>query len=117
MCIIVSCRVDWCSHTYMCFFNDTATTEIDTYVHTLSLHGALPSSPPGCHPADNLLGFSGAGLQGSIAQAAYATAKGGIAALTFVQAGELGRSEEHTSELQSLMRTSYAVLCLHKKTT
>src|SRR3546814_9778134 len=24
----------------------------------------------------------------------------------------LGRSEEHTSELQSLMRTSYAVLCL-----
>src|SRR3546814_8068049 len=26
------------------------------------------------------------------------------------------RSEEHTSELQSLMRTSYAVLCLKKKT-
>src|SRR3546814_7160794 len=25
------------------------------------------------------------------------------------------RSEEHTSELQSLMRISYAVLCLHKK--
>src|SRR3546814_3511134 len=27
-----------------------------------------------------------------------------------------GRSEEHTSELQSLMRISYAVLCLIKKT-
>src|SRR3546814_6548769 len=27
-----------------------------------------------------------------------------------------GRSEEHTSELQSLMRISYAVLCLQKKT-
>src|SRR3546814_5408979 len=26
------------------------------------------------------------------------------------------RSEEHTSELQSLMRTSYAVFCLKKKT-
>src|SRR3546814_1244139 len=26
--------------------------------------------------------------------------------------GELGRSEEHTSELQSLMRISYAVFCL-----
>src|SRR3546814_9257015 len=25
------------------------------------------------------------------------------------------RSEEHTSELQSLMRTSYAVFCFHKK--
>src|SRR3546814_5550162 len=27
------------------------------------------------------------------------------------------RSEEHTSELQSLMRISYAVFCLKKKTT
>src|SRR3546814_6634249 len=27
------------------------------------------------------------------------------------------RSEEHTSELQSLMRNSYAVLCLKKQTT
>src|SRR3546814_1679389 len=27
-----------------------------------------------------------------------------------------GRSEEHTSELQSLMRISYAVFCLNKKT-
>src|SRR3546814_1961324 len=29
--------------------------------------------------------------------------------------GGRGRSEEHTSELQSLMRTSYAVFCLKKK--
>src|SRR3546814_8704417 len=28
---------------------------------------------------------------------------------------ESGRSEEHTSELQSLMRISYAVFCLKKK--
>src|SRR3546814_4122529 len=28
-----------------------------------------------------------------------------------------GRSEEHTSELQSLMRISYAVFCLQKKIT
>src|SRR3546814_8012214 len=28
---------------------------------------------------------------------------------------ERGRSEEHTSELQSLMRISYAVFCLKKK--
>src|SRR3546814_2606231 len=31
--------------------------------------------------------------------------------------GTLKRSEEHTSELQSLMRISYAVFCLKKKTT
>src|SRR3546814_6645451 len=35
----------------------------------------------------------------------------GLAAL------EAMRSEEHTSELQSLMRTSYAVFCLKKKKT
>src|SRR3546814_1019359 len=29
----------------------------------------------------------------------------------------LSRSEEHTSELQSLMRISYAVVCLKKNTT
>src|SRR3546814_10205714 len=32
-------------------------------------------------------------------------------------AGVDARSEEHTSELQSLMRSSYAVLCLKKKKT
>src|SRR3546814_9912148 len=31
--------------------------------------------------------------------------------------GPAGRSEEHTSELQSLMRISYAVFCLNKKKT
>src|SRR3546814_3759811 len=30
-------------------------------------------------------------------------------------ASYLGRSEEHTSELQSLMRIAYAVFCLKKK--
>src|SRR3546814_2374934 len=30
---------------------------------------------------------------------------------------DASRSEEHTSELQSLMRISYAVFCLNKKTT
>src|SRR3546814_7045034 len=33
------------------------------------------------------------------------------------EAIESHRSEEHTSELQSLMRSSYAVFCLKKKTT
>src|SRR3546814_1144391 len=32
-----------------------------------------------------------------------------------VDAGEGPRSEEHTSELQSLMRNSYAVFCLKNK--
>src|SRR3546814_2343110 len=42
-----------------------------------------------------------------------------IAALLHAKGGGVGlaqqRSEEHTSELQSLMRISYAVFCLKKK--
>src|SRR3546814_7427226 len=39
-----------------------------------------------------------------------------VAGLTVsIVAGDVGRSEEHTSELQSLMRISYAVFCLKKK--
>ena len=48
---------------------------------------------------------SGAGLQGSIAQAAYATAKGGIAALTLVQAAELGRYGITANALAPAART------------
>src|SRR3546814_4934198 len=33
----------------------------------------------------------------------------------FTRGDRYGRSEEHTSELQSLMRISYAVFCLQKK--
>src|SRR3546814_8226476 len=40
---------------------------------------------------------------------------GGLAAEHVVGLDGLRRSEEHTSELQSLMRISYAVFCLKKK--
>src|SRR3546814_1270254 len=44
--------------------------------------------------------------KGELTGGSTAWAQGGIAAV---------RSEEHTSELQSLMRISYAVFCLKKK--
>src|SRR5216110_3731342 len=72
----------------MCFFfNDTATTEIYTSSHTLSLHDALPIYPERghcchCHPDRH---------------------------------EKVHRSEEHTSELQSRELISYAVFCLKKK--
>src|SRR3546814_2196500 len=49
-------------------------------------------------------------------------AAGGIVMRDLFQADDggwlqdVGRSEEHTSELQSLMRSSYAVFCLKTKT-
>ena len=48
---------------------------------------------------------SGAGLNGSIAQSAYAAAKGGIATLTLVQAAELGRYGITANALAPAART------------
>src|SRR3546814_3067778 len=46
------------------------------------------------------------------AEAGAEAAQQGVAPL---QQQDVARSEEHTSELQSLMRISYAVFCLKKK--
>src|SRR3546814_10457488 len=51
----------------------------------------------------------GAHLRGRCAR------RGRDAAASFVAVVSADRSEEHTSELQSLMRISYAVFCLKKK--
>src|SRR3546814_18312383 len=86
------------------FFNDTATTEIYTDWHTLSLHDALPISLPYVIRMSGLLYL------------ACALALGGMfVAYAWRLYRQYSRSEEHTSELQSLMRISYAVFCLKKK--
>src|SRR3546814_1042669 len=60
--------------------------------------------------------------QGLDVVASYRLPDMGIGKLTLTAGYNLNdtkitaRSEEHTSELQSLMRTSYAVFCLKKKT-
>src|SRR3546814_4769565 len=43
--------------------------------------------------------------------------KGDLRCYENLETNSTSRSEEHTSELQSLMRISYAVFCLKKKTT
>src|SRR3546814_7424806 len=53
---------------------------------------------------------------GSVVSLLYRLAQGGARHLPRGGPGAF-RSEEHTSELQSLMRTSYAVFCLKKKKT
>src|SRR3546814_7638932 len=56
------------------------------------------------------------GLRGVAAQAAKTGERGQkISHRLSVSARTVRRSEEHTSELQSLMRISYAVFCLKKK--
>src|SRR3546814_3167290 len=104
---------------------DPATTEIYPYCHTLSLHDALPICK-GDRPARSA--FADDGRDHRYAQAKTGLRRTGdrlgLAALLGFDAGESARgiderqhrqrSEEHTSELQSLMRISYAVFCLKK---
>src|SRR3546814_3955487 len=99
------------------------TTEIYTDAHNLSLHDALPISETAaanakemvdpirrCKPAED----------GSITVCGTDTERHRLTPELRAIAGvgrEAPRSEEHTSELQSLMRTSYAAFCLQNKKT
>src|SRR3546814_15666148 len=98
--------------------NGTAPPGVYTYLHTLSLRDALPIFR-------RLEGRVGRALPRSFGTDRTATVVIDVQGQGFaipdldedesyrLDAGP--RSEEHTSELQSLMRTSYAVFCLKKK--
>src|SRR3546814_5557704 len=59
---------------------------------------------------------TGTARAGEDAAASYVAQSGNLDNVTITVTREpTARSEEHTSELQSLMRTSYAVFCLKKK--
>src|SRR3546814_15001989 len=97
------------------FFNDTATTEIYTYWHTLSLHDALPICDSDA--LDRLQALADPGGSGLVLGWLPGTPNRLLLAMHHWLVDSVScRSEEHTSELQSLMRISYAVFCLKKKT-
>src|SRR3546814_7058079 len=99
------------SNCVLFFCNDTATPEIDTYLHTLALHDALPICP--ILSSAKILASSKPHLPDT--ERRRLRAKPG-SRTRIGPDGDVERSEEHTSELQSLMRISYAVFCLKKKT-
>src|SRR6187397_516243 len=81
------------NHHFHFFFSDTATREIYTVYNTLSLHDALPIS--------------------TVTSLICVCWRSGDAATAARSSGlTASRSEEHTSELQSLYTISYAVFCL-----
>src|SRR3546814_18954987 len=95
------------SRTMFLFFKVPGTPDIYTYVHTLSLHDARPICR--CGLAADVEHGHGLGLLRDLERLARRLRRlGTLDALGL-------RSEEHTSELQSLMRISYAVFCLKKK--
>src|SRR3546814_1042354 len=54
-------------------------------------------------------------LPGGIDAAVAAATAADVVVLAIGESTNMSRSEEHTSELQSLMRISYAVFCLKQK--
>src|SRR3546814_14568558 len=119
----------------MFFFEYTATTEISPYWHTLSLHDALPIAKAlaaGQRPSEQMFVIPARALQEAnrndemfdmlaLRVQAYPNPQTWNQTLRLLLGTTSGnkamRSEEHTSELQSLMRISYAVFCLKKKKT
>src|SRR3546814_10590840 len=116
------------STSFVLFCNDTATTEIYTYGHTRSRPDALPictvDDVAGAAEADHRHPGSerraGAGrriLDREAGGRIDAQSLGGGEIDVGVRLAAFPRSEEHTSELQSLMSISYAVFCLKKNKT
>src|SRR3546814_10790866 len=96
-------------------------TRTDTLFPYTTLFRSTAFDPLSWHRHEMLFGFVGAIIVGFLMAAIPNwTSRPPIAGLPVAAMFILwlaGRSEEHTSELQSLMRISYAVFCLkHKKT-
>src|SRR3546814_1948723 len=110
MCFVYNLWSTMTIYVSVFFFNDTATTEIYTYGHTLSLHDALPISE---HRSTKMVRPQSGSLR-RISES-LSPGDGGKLQRSERTRSSIPRSEEHTSELQSLMRIPYAVFCLKKK--
>src|SRR3546814_13411832 len=97
------------------FLNDTAPTEIYTDLHTLSLHGALPICAVSTAAGTPISASRQPWRTTAKVTNSPVTAGPAQVARKRQKSSAPSRSEEHTSELQSLMRISYAVFCLKKK--
>src|SRR3546814_6329784 len=90
--------------------HEGAGPEVDARVEAVE---PIPHRPPGDRPGDEVGYDDGLGeLPGEQPHDVAAAGAHHLADADLLSP----RSEEHTSELQSLMRISYAVFCLKKKT-
>src|SRR3546814_4509915 len=103
-------------------FNDTATTQIYPYRHTLSLPDALPISALYRGVVLTIHHSAAVTPRSTVRSSSHFRRKivprnrwRSTSPVSPIEASAYARSEEHTSELQSLMRISYAVFCLKKK--
>src|SRR3546814_7586189 len=87
--------------------SDVCSSDLCRHISTKSMRAASTQNcsepPPSCGTSASAAAWNSPSLVQS------------LNTLQFGQRASSGRSEEHTSELQSLMRISYAVFCLKKK--
>src|SRR3546814_8413147 len=87
------------------------------YFYEVALKGSLTAASESLHVAVSAISRQITGLEEEVGAALFIRSARGMVP---TEAGQIllrhVRSEEHTSELQSLMRISYAVFCLKKKT-
>src|SRR3546814_4339227 len=91
-------------------------TRTDTlFPYSALFDGGTESAAAFHHPCPCRTGGTPHGATTSVTARRSGGASGPRAPVRAVRAAGRWRSEEHTSELQSLMRISYAVFCLKKK--
>src|SRR3546814_1787444 len=106
---------DVCSSDLSSFFTGAlagsrlAATDSTTHAATTARRKRVRAVSSGIEPTTSASHSAGETIN------AAANRTGGEAGFNSVMRSPPGRSEEHTSELQSLMRISYAVFCLKKK--
>src|SRR3546814_3407979 len=88
-----------------------------TRTDTLFPYTTLFRSPPGGGELVAALGVQRLGRRQDLLDPLVALAARLAGPRPLLRPAHRSRSEEHTSELQSLMRISYAVFCLKKKNT
>src|SRR3546814_17342931 len=106
------------------YFKDTERSWNNPYVHTLPRNDARQSSGVRADPKCDAAAIAAAKPVRSASEASNGRSSASSSARRVNSAAKCAssngdnaamRSEEHTSELQSLMRISYAVFCLKKK--
>src|SRR3546814_6141015 len=115
LCSIIVCvlRADTVTDVYSSLFCEGSGDHRDLHVLSPSFPARRSSDLPVRGMSQGLV-FCGAASAGRAAAGSVRAAPGCVPAWQGSRCRH--RSEEHTSELQSLMRISYAVFCLKKKT-
>src|SRR3546814_1335384 len=98
--------------------SDVCSSDLRSRAHARAMTDVIIYHNPACGTSRNTLAMiRNAGIEPHVVEYLKTPLVRALLVELIARAGLTPRSEEHTSELQSLMRISYAVFCLKKKKT